>query len=218
LASEDWNKRKFPGIDPPRASAPPATAQEPEASDEELAIEKRWLLLARVDHEKFDYFYRKYYDRILRFFYQRTLDLEVAEDLTGETFERALDRLWTFRWQGVTFGGWLFRIALNLLRKHHRSRALWRYTELPENVIGEDVLVDEQADPLTRAIHSRQRRRLLQCLQELDETMREDLLMHYLDGLTYREIAVIRNVPAGTVRARVSRALGRLRTLMERAS
>ena len=44
--------------------------------------------------------------------------------------------------------------------------------------------------------------------------MREDLLMHYLDGLTYRQIAAIRNAPAGTIRGRVSRALDQLRTLM----
>jgi len=217
LAFEDWKRW---GLSPARPEQDPSRDNRlpdlvgPEESDEELAIEKRWMLLARMDTERFEFFYEKYYARIFRFFYQRTLDRDVAQDLTGETFVRALNRLWSFRWQGVTFGGWLYRIALNQLQKYRRTRALWRTVPQGDNIIGQDALADDQADPLDRLIHSQQRHRLLVQLERLEEVVRQDVTMHYLDGLTFREIAAIRGAPAGTVRSRVSRGVAQLRKLM----
>ena len=216
LAFEHWKRWRIGSPAPPEE---PETLAAPETAageelDPELAIERRMLRLAGVDPERFEFFYRKYYGRILRFFYHRTLHRETAEDLTGETFTRALDRLGRFRWQGVTFGGWLYRIALNLWRQHRRRLGVLTLEQLPENVLPEEILVSDEPDPLTRLSHVRRRRRLLRCLERLDETSREDVMLHYLDGLTHREIAAIRGVPPGTVRSRVSRAVECLRRMM----
>jgi len=85
----------------------------------ELAIERKWLLWSRVDPEAFVHFCEKYYDKIFSFILRKVGDEDIAKDLTQETFNIALHRLWQFRFQGVTIGGWFYRIALSQVSRTH---------------------------------------------------------------------------------------------------
>ncbi len=71
-----------------------------------------------------------------RFCYHRTSSTQLAEDLTSETFFRALRAINSFRWQGRDFGAWLTTIARNLITDHYkssRSRLETVSDEPPEN-------------------------------------------------------------------------------------
>lgn len=70
---------------------------------------------ARSDPEAFGVLYDRYLTRVYRYIYARSGNHADAEDLTAQTFHRALERLETFEWRGVPFAAWLFRIAHNLL-------------------------------------------------------------------------------------------------------
>lgn len=176
----------------------------------EEATERWWLLLARVDPEQFFYFFDKYYARIIRFLYWRTLNPEVAEDLTGETFLRAQDNLWKFRWQRSPFKVWLHRIAYNVLMEHLRKEG--RLPRAPEARLRRQS--SQRLTPLEQIILEEDQEAIFRCLDELGEKSRNIIVMHYWNDLKVKEIASILRMRKGTVQSRLSRAYARLREIM----
>jgi RNA polymerase sigma-70 factor, ECF subfamily len=79
--------------------------------DREAALVHR----AASDPAAFGQLYDAYVDRVYRYAYRRLQHHADAEDLTAQTFRRALERLPQYEWRALPFGAWLFRIAHNLL-------------------------------------------------------------------------------------------------------
>jgi len=183
--------------------------------EDELVIEKTGILQAKIDPERFDTLFELYYERIFRFHYHRTRHRDEAEDLTSETFRRALRAMGRFRWQGVSFGAWIYRIALNELRRWHAGRKKRNEVRMPENLLGEEVLASRDPDPAQALDRALDRERLMGALAELSEDDQDILALHYFEGLTVPQVAVILDKPRGTVSARVTRALERLRRALE---
>src|SRR5690606_2206251 len=73
------------------------------------------------DAEAFGTLYDRYLDLVYRYVYFRVGSHPLAEDLTSETFLRALRRIADFTWQGRDFGAWLVTIARNLVADHFKS-------------------------------------------------------------------------------------------------
>src|SRR4029079_4126878 len=71
--------------------------------------------------EAFGRLYDHYSDTVYRYIYYRVGGKATAEDLTSETFLRALRRITDFTWQGRDFGAWLVTIARNLVTDHVNS-------------------------------------------------------------------------------------------------
>lgn len=178
-------------------------------SDDELDIEKRWMLLVRIDPQAFERFYTKYFDAIYRFCLRRTLDHATAEDLTAETFLQAQRSLGRFRWQGVTFGAYLYRIAQNLVRM--RARRLAREAEL---VDGETSVVDPRLSPLAQVVLTDEQRAVRAAVAQLEASTQEIILLHYWEGLTTPEIAAVVGMNATTVKTRLHRGRVRVRKLL----
>jgi RNA polymerase sigma-70 factor (ECF subfamily) len=86
-----------------------------ERTDEADMIER-----ARTDPEAFGRLYDEHLPGVYRFLYRRCRSHHDAEDLTAQTFHRALERLETFEWRGLPFRAWLFRIAHNALIDYYR--------------------------------------------------------------------------------------------------
>ena len=73
------------------------------------------------DSEAFGQLYDHYHSSVYRFLYYRVGSVPLAEDLTAETFFRALRSMSSFRWQGKDFGAWLMTIARNLTTDHFKA-------------------------------------------------------------------------------------------------
>ena len=80
-----------------------------------LAEEATLIDRARSDPEAFGVLYDRHLTRVYRYVYSRCDNHAEAEDLTAQTFHRALERFETFEWRGLPFAAWLFRIAHNLI-------------------------------------------------------------------------------------------------------
>ncbi len=96
------------------------------ASSEESEAERDRLIalveLARNgDAEAFGMLFDHYHGSVYRFLFHRTRSTTLAEDLTSETFFRALRSMSSFRWQGKDFGAWLMTIARNLCTDHFKA-------------------------------------------------------------------------------------------------
>jgi RNA polymerase sigma-70 factor, ECF subfamily len=149
-----------------------------------------------------------HYQTVYRFLFHLARDVHRAEDLTQETFTTAWERITTF--QGKSgFATWLHRIAytkfIDNQRAEHRAATL-------RQRIAESTM--DFSDPIETVIASDEERRLYLALSELDEADRVVLVLHYLQGLSYREMALVLDEPSGTLKWRTSEALSGLRILL----
>jgi RNA polymerase sigma-70 factor (ECF subfamily) len=117
-----------------------------------------------------------------------------AEDLTHEALVEAWLKLRQLR-DPERFAGWLKTLTLNVFRMWYRRRQ-HPTVELPEEIPAAEP--DESEEPLHAAISS--------SLFRLSSTHRVVLVLHYLEGLSYEEIAAFLDIPIGTVMSRLHRA------------
>src|SRR3972149_12150531 len=80
-------------------------------SARELAAERRLIEASQRDCNRFGQLYERYFDRVYAFAITRTRDRTAAEDVTAETFRRALQNLCHFQWRGGPCSAWLFCLA-----------------------------------------------------------------------------------------------------------
>ena len=145
--------------------------------------------------------------RLYRFALRYSGDCEEARDLCQQSFVRAYSQLHRLR-DPERFSTWLYQIAANLCRDHLRRRAkhvsLDAYEEASGNphpllCQGGDMREGELRDLLNRA------------LQTLPEEQREVVVLKEYEGLKFREIADVLDVPINTVKSRLYYGLKALR-------
>jgi RNA polymerase sigma-70 factor (ECF subfamily) len=151
---------------------------------------------------------RRHYEAVYRFLVHLTRDIHQAEDLTQDTFAAAWEKIATFQGRS-TLATWLHRIAYT--KFIDAQRALRRAEALRERIAGP---ASSSVDPLDALMADEETQRLYRRLHELDDSQRSLLVLHYLQGLSYREMAVVLDEPAGTVKWRTAEALKHLRALL----
>ncbi len=155
--------------------------------------------------------YDRYYAAVYRYVRYRVDSAADAEDLTSETFFRALDRLHTYRPERGSFAVWLFAIARNLVNSHHRRRARRRTLPLEQA----SDLPDPSPGPEHRALFCAQQAALHSALARLSDRDRDLLALKFAAGLSHREIARLTGLRENHVGVILYRALRRLRHLLE---
>lgn len=175
--------------------------------DERSLVER-----ARADPAAFGDLYRRYLPRIHAFAYRRTGSVEIAEDITSATFERALRSLGSFRWRGGGFGPWLFRIASNELADHYRRTGRSAATRAAAAVLLDGVAAPDPA----AAVDARDATaELLAAMDRLSPRYQRALELRYLAGLTPEEAAAAFGTSRATMAVVVHRATRALRRLLE---
>ena len=144
-----------------------------------------------------------------------------------DAFLRAYQRIGTFRGDS-SFPTWLMAIVHNRCRNKRRWWARRRKLiagSLEANTAttkeGERVVLevpDRSPTPAQQLIHAEQRQQLQAALAQLDEPSRTMVLAYYFRGLSYEQIAEQMHCPVGTVKSRLSRAVPRLKQLVQRKS
>jgi RNA polymerase sigma-70 factor (ECF subfamily) len=144
-----------------------------------------------------------HYDSLYRYAYRLSGSAADAEDLTQETFGKALARLPQLR-DPDRARGWLFRILRNAYL--HRARDERRHRMVPLDSVGD--LADDAADDPAPEVDPA---RLQEALNDLDESFRTPVILFYFEEFSYREIAEQMDLPIGTVMSRLARAKAYLR-------
>jgi RNA polymerase sigma-70 factor (ECF subfamily) len=166
-------------------------------------------LARKGDSEAFGHLYDHYQASVYRFLYYRVGSVPLAEDLTAETFFRALRSMSTFRWQGKDFGAWLMTIARNLTTDHFKAGR----TRLESTTEDMSTLDTTTEGPEGAVLASLTNEALLEALSELPSEQRDCLVMRFLQGLSIAETAEILGRSAGAVKQlqlRGVRNLGRI--------
>ncbi len=146
---------------------------------------------------------------IYRYFYYRTGDIQVADDLTSETFLRMIHSISGYRFQGVAFQAWLFQIAHNLLNDHYRKMGVRNDTQLEENIM-EDPHV-----PSSRPVeHTLNSMTLQKALNQLSVDQRDVIVMRFITGMPISEVAQALHKSEDAVKGLQRRALATLRDVL----
>ena len=170
----------------------------------ELAAERRLIEASQRDPSRFGALYERYFSRVYAFALTRTGDRTAAEDITAETFRRALQNLSRFEWREVPFSAWLFRIASNAALDLQRLEA--RHTSL-------DSLPEEASEPWeARFIEAEERVQLFELVKRLKKDQQRVVLMRFAERRSSQEIAQIMGRSEAAIKALQFRALERLRT------
>lgn len=174
---------------------------------EELAQEATDVAAAAGgDTQAFERLYRTHAGRVYSLAC-RLAGPEDADELTQDVFVRAWQKLGTFRGE-ARFGSWLYRLAVNLIYGHLRSRAAER-RRMADNEI-----------PLARAKArwdpAEIRLDLDVAIQRLPSGAREVFVLHDVEGYKHREIAKMVGITAGTSKSQLHRARMILREHLDR--
>ena len=165
---------------------------------------------ANGDEQAFASLYDTYLDSIYRFIYLRVEDQQTAEDITSSVFLKAWEKLDKYRFRGIPFRAWLFRIARNAVIDHYRTR---KETAPLEAVIG---VKDDNFMPVSERVGlSLEADKVLECMQELTGDQRNVLTLKLVHGLNTQEVAKALGKRQGAVRALQMRGLQALAKIME---
>ncbi len=140
-----------------------------------------------------------------------TGDSQDAEDIVQEAYLRAFKFFDSYR--GGNSHAWLLAIVRNTTYTWLRQNRMHAGVSLLEDELPDTEIVSLESSFLQKADFQR----LREAIAALPVEYREVIVLHDLEGLAYKEIASVANIPLGTVMSRLSRARDRLqKTLIDR--
>jgi RNA polymerase sigma-70 factor (ECF subfamily) len=160
--------------------------------------------------EAFGKLYDQYSDTVYRYIYYRVGGKATAEDLTSETFLRALRRIGTFTWQGRDFGAWLVTIARNLVADHFKSSRFRLEVTTGEMLDSNEV----ERSPEDSVLESLSNTALLDAVRRLNRQQQECVTLRFLQGLSVAETARVMGKNEGTIKTLQYRAVRTLGLIM----
>lgn len=150
----------------------------------------------------------QHYRPIYRFMAYLTRDTGLAEELTQETFASAWANIDCFRRQ-ASFGTWLHQIAY---RKFiDTTRRLQRNAALIDRLKEEKDGAQETSNPLHKLTADEHSRILYEAMRRLNSSEYIVIVLHYIQGLSFRQVAKVLDRPVGTVKWQTSKALKKLK-------
>jgi RNA polymerase sigma-70 factor, ECF subfamily len=165
--------------------------------------EQRLLLAAKHNIDAFKPLYERYAPRLYGYLRRRVATAEEAEDLTSQTFIRAISALDSYR--GGLVGAWLFNIALNLLTDHFRK------VTPPIAPFDEALAIpSDSPSPLDEVIRLEERQRLEALIAGLTDSDKELLRLRLHGELEAEAIGALTGRTAGAVRTALHRIIQRL--------
>lgn len=170
-------------------------------------------LIARAaagDREAFGHLYEEHAVRVFRHAYFLTSDVTLAEDLTAQTFLKALEAIGRYENRGVPFIAWLLRITVNLAINHRKALKNGIHAQLPEQIVDDDAL----GSPEQSCTMKSEGERVWSKVMELPTEQRQVIVMRFMEDLAYSDVASVLGKSIGAVRVIQFRALHNLRNLL----
>jgi RNA polymerase sigma-70 factor, ECF subfamily len=136
-----------------------------------------------------------------------------AEDLVQETYAKAIKGFGAFA-EGTNLRAWMFRILRNTFLTSRSGLAAKNTEYLEDENIKADEVAAHEVTPELLLQRSQNEQALFAALDSLPVNYRQIILLCEVEEMSYREIAEVLDVPAGTVMSRLSRARASLRAAL----
>jgi RNA polymerase sigma factor (sigma-70 family) len=182
----------------------------------DLNKEKEIIKKAKQDPEAFGLLYDQYYKAIFGYILRRTADIDLAQDLTSQTFFRALRGLWKFRWQNVPFSAWLYRIAINEINGFYRKKNKFIIIDFDKtSEIPSVYTSDEEVKTAEKELEDKKEFiKIHESISRLSPLYQTVISLRFFENKKISEISQILKKPEGTIKSQIHRALEDLRELI----
>jgi len=176
-------------------------------------------LVKRAQHtpEAFGELYEIYYQRIFNYALKRTVNVQLALDITSVTFLKAFSQIKKYRWRDIPFAAWLYRIAGNEINDHYRREGGRRVSSI--DTIKELADTSDYADEVNQAEEELSRREefmlLHRKISELPFIYQEVIALKYFEKKKIREMVKILGKKEGTIKSLIHRGVEKLREKMQ---
>jgi len=174
--------------------------------------EKSQIEKAKKNPEAFSELYDKYYSQIFGYVLKRVANLEIAQDVTSDTFLKALKNLWQFRWRNVPFSCWLYRIANNEIVNYFRKRkggwvSLEKISEPVSSSNPQLEFAEAEAELEKHQEFLKAQKKIL----KLPFKYQEVITLRFFEKKQIKEIAEILGKKEGTIKSLLHRGLEKLK-------
>lgn len=170
--------------------------------------EEELVYAAQENRKAFMKIYDMHFKQIYNYVYYRTFNINTAEEITSQTFLKALENIKGFEYRNIPIIIWLYKIASNNLadfyRKDHRTVEL---TEDPP-------AVDKESWPEEVLVNKTEKEQLICYLKTIPSSQQQAIVLRYLQDLPYKEIAEILDKTEGSIKQLLYRGLQNLRKRM----
>lgn len=174
----------------------------------DLTQERDLVEKAKESLKAFDKLYEHYLPKIYGYVLNRAANREIAEDVTSKTFIKAMTKIQTFKYQGYSFGAWLYRIAHNNLMDYYRKNPLLGNIDSQE--VESHEKTDQKAEDLER------QRVILQALSRLPKQYQQVLSLKFFEELTNEEIAEVLGCRKETLAVKLHRSLRAFKKVLKK--
>jgi RNA polymerase sigma-70 factor (ECF subfamily) len=175
-------------------------------SDEAILVQKA----IGHDAEAFGKLYDMHVDRVYRNIYYRVGNEADVEDLTQQVFLKAWQAIGKYKKMASPFVAWLMTISHNLVIDFYRTRKDRAYLEA-------EVLADDSAPSPERAAEaSIEQQRLRRAILQLGGDEQQVVMLRFIEGFEFAEIASLLKKREGNIRVILHRALVKLRSILEK--
>ncbi len=178
--------------------------KQPDFDERELVDAAR-----REDRGAFKALYERYRDRIYNLAFYSLGEALWAEDVLQIVFMKIYRGLPGFRYE-ASLSTWIYRIAVNECQNQLQRRGA-RHVPL-DAILGSDEEFDTGGLPDAEQIERERRQILRDAVMDLSPKLRAVVVLKYIEGLAYDEIARVLECAPGTVASRLNRALAELET------
>jgi RNA polymerase sigma-70 factor (ECF subfamily) len=163
---------------------------------------------ASGDTEAFGRLYDINADRVYRHIYYRTGNVEDARDLTQEVFIKAWQALPAYKRTKTPFLGWLFTISHNRVIDYYRTRKYHSY-------LNNEILIDDREKSPENLVESRfTQEEIRRAILQLPAEQQQVIIMNFIEGFEYGEIAAALNKSEGNIRVIIHRTLKKMREIL----
>ncbi|MEE8061660.1 MAG: sigma-70 family RNA polymerase sigma factor [Gemmatimonadales bacterium] len=188
-----------------------------DATDQDVVLE------ARAGREvAYRELVRRYERPIFSLIYRMVRDRELAEDLSQETFVKALNAIDSYRPE-FKFSSWIFKIANNAAIDHLRRRELKTlsiegspHARTPEAMEATALQITSRDSGPLAYVEARELGGMIEeAISHLRPEYQSCILLRHVEGRPYEEIAEMLDLPLGTVKTYIHRARNELRKLLD---
>jgi RNA polymerase sigma-70 factor (ECF subfamily) len=160
------------------------------------------------DEEAFTELYERYFDKIYRYISLKIGNRIEAEDMTQQVFINALRSISSFKWKGLPFSAWLFRIAHNQVVDYLRKK-----TRQPVLVLNESITASND-NPQKTTEQNMDIEQLVSATGNLTVAQREVIALRFAGELPIKQVAKIMGKSEGAVKALQHSAIVSLRKIL----
>jgi RNA polymerase sigma-70 factor (ECF subfamily) len=172
---------------------------------------------AKTEQAELAAIYDLYYPHILNYLYRKAGDTNTAQELTADTFFQLLKSLPRFKYTYPgCFTSWVYTIALNIFRQSLRARKTQLVSVAEEYFLNQPAPENELAGFEREYDLQQDYQKISAALSQLSENDSEIIRLHFIEQLSYKQIARILGMREVSLRSRVSRSLAKLREILQR--